>query len=96
MRVFLAFCALSAAIAAELSPAEIVRRATERESDNAQLRRQYTYRESMWQRIAKKDGEVGNDGAAERFLPRGRPGGLGEEDREHRLVRSPWSVVRSS
>jgi hypothetical protein len=58
MRVFLAFCALSAAIAAELSPAEIVRRATERESDNAQLRRQYTYRESMWQRIAKKDGEV--------------------------------------
>lgn len=30
----------------------------EKESQNAQLRHQYTYRESVWERIAKKDGQV--------------------------------------
>ena len=59
MRLLLALCTLSSwALTAELSPAEIVRRATERESQNAKLRQQYTYRESIWERIAKTNGNL--------------------------------------
>jgi len=59
MRTLIALClAVSYAAPAELSPAEIVRRATDRESENTRIRHQYTYREAMWQRIAKKDGTV--------------------------------------
>lgn len=59
MRTLLALYAIAVcALASELTPAEIVRRATERESQNAELRRQYTYRESIHERIAKKDGRL--------------------------------------
>jgi hypothetical protein len=59
MRFLLALSALSfSAMAADLSPGEIVQRATEHEYQNAQLRHQYTYRESLWERIAKKNGNV--------------------------------------
>lgn len=41
--------------AAELTPVEIVQRAADREAANQQVRRQYTYRETMRQRVAKTD-----------------------------------------
>lgn len=59
MRFLLALCVLApCTISAQPSPYEIVQRAMEKESQNAQLRHQYTYRESVWERIAKKDGQV--------------------------------------
>jgi hypothetical protein len=59
MRLVLAFSLLSSfAMAADLSPAEIVRRATEREFQNTQLRHQYTYRESVWERVGKSNGSL--------------------------------------
>jgi hypothetical protein len=48
----------SSAIPADLSPTEIFRRATEREAQNVELRRQYTYRESIRERLANKEGKV--------------------------------------
>jgi hypothetical protein len=44
-----------AAAAAELSPTEIVQRAADREAENQEFRRQYTFRETLRQRVAKKD-----------------------------------------
>ena len=38
-----------------LTPVEIVRRAADREAANQALRRQYTFRETLWQRINKKE-----------------------------------------
>lgn len=47
--------------AAELTPTEIVQRAADREAANQEVRRQYTYRETMRQRVAKKDTHEAHD-----------------------------------
>jgi hypothetical protein len=51
--VLFAICATGAAD--DLTPREIVRRAAGHETANQALRRQYTFRETLWQRINKKE-----------------------------------------
>jgi hypothetical protein len=55
MRVVLPLCLIVALPAlAELTPVEIVQRAADREAANQQARREYTYRETMWSKAAKR------------------------------------------
>ena len=59
MRLPIVLLLLSSSVTpADLSPTEIFRRATEREAQNVELRRQYTYRESIRERLANKEGKV--------------------------------------
>jgi hypothetical protein len=57
--VYLVLCL--SAIAAELSPTEIVQRAADREAANQEMRRQYTFRETLRQRVAKKETREAHD-----------------------------------
>jgi hypothetical protein len=55
-RIALCLFAVSlSSFAADLTPTEIVQRACDREAANQEVRRQYTYRETMRQRAAKHD-----------------------------------------
>ena len=51
----LLLCTLSGLADDNLTPIEIVRRAVDREAANQALRRQYTFRETLWQRVNKKE-----------------------------------------
>jgi hypothetical protein len=51
-------CASSTLIAADLSAVDIVRRATERENANLELRRQYTFKETANEKRLDKNGAV--------------------------------------
>jgi hypothetical protein len=62
MRLVVSFLLLSlSAFAADLTPMEIVRRAADREVANQESRRQYTFRESMRQRVAKRETREAHD-----------------------------------
>jgi hypothetical protein len=51
-------CASSTLTAAEMSAVEIVRRATDRENSNLELRRQYTFKETATEKRLGKDGKI--------------------------------------
>jgi hypothetical protein len=53
--LLLLLCKFSGLADESLNPVEIVRRACDRETANQNLRRQYTFRESLWQRVNKKE-----------------------------------------
>src|SRR5918993_4966606 len=50
-----------ACLSAELTPTEIVQRACDREAANQEVRRQYTFRETMRQRAVKRDTHEAHD-----------------------------------
>jgi hypothetical protein len=53
--VLLLLCTLSGLADESVNPVEVVRRASDREAANQALRRQYTFRETLWQRVNKKE-----------------------------------------
>jgi hypothetical protein len=61
MKLVFASLIVSSCAWADMTPAEIVRRATSREAENAALRRQYTYRESISERVGNRVDSKVND-----------------------------------